>query len=439
MRRVLLISPHFPPDSSAAAHRVRLLAPHLPEFGWNPVVLTLSPSAYETKLDLELERMVPPGLEVVRARAWDVGWTRRVGIGDLGLRSWRPLRKAAGRLLASGGFDLLFITIYPSYTATLGPSLKREFSIPFVLDYQDPWVGAWGKTVGGGSHGKVDVKSRITRWLAQRLEPYTLKSVDAITAVSAGTYEPIVARHPEMAVIPRAEIPLGLEPADFDWLRTHPRPNKWFDPADGLCHFCFVGTLAPMGLETLRALFAAIALLRQRGSEVAARLRLHFFGTSAQSTGVLPERVKPVAVEYGLADIVTEVPERLPYLDALNLQIQASAILLLGSSEPHYTASRIFPVLLARRPVLALFHEGSSVITMLEAALKSPSARVVSYGRTDPPATRIKEIAEAIEQMTAIPRYRVEDLNLAVLETFSSRAMAGKLAAIFNQCVESSA
>ena len=35
-RRVLMVSPHFPPDSSAASHRVRLLAPYLGEHGWEP-------------------------------------------------------------------------------------------------------------------------------------------------------------------------------------------------------------------------------------------------------------------------------------------------------------------------------------------------------------------------------------------------------------------
>ena len=45
-RRALLISPHFPPDSSAATHRVRVLAPYLEEFGWRPTVLTLEPSAF---------------------------------------------------------------------------------------------------------------------------------------------------------------------------------------------------------------------------------------------------------------------------------------------------------------------------------------------------------------------------------------------------------
>src|SRR5437764_936756 len=45
MRRVLMVSPHFPPDSSAASHRVRLLAPHLAAAGWTPTVVRLEPRA----------------------------------------------------------------------------------------------------------------------------------------------------------------------------------------------------------------------------------------------------------------------------------------------------------------------------------------------------------------------------------------------------------
>jgi hypothetical protein len=62
MRRVLMVPPHFPPDSSAAAHHVRLLAPHLPEAWWTPTIVTLDPSAYEGRLDRDLEALVPSGL-----------------------------------------------------------------------------------------------------------------------------------------------------------------------------------------------------------------------------------------------------------------------------------------------------------------------------------------------------------------------------------------
>ena len=164
-----MVSPHFPPDTTAGTHRVRLLAPHLAAYGWQPVVVTVDPARYEGRLDPGLLSLVPPGLRVVRSPAWSPRWTRRVGIGDLGLRAFTGLRRTSEELLARERFDALFITIYPTYPALLGPMLKRRFHVPFVLDYQDPWVGAWGDTVGGGVNGRVDWKSRATRWLAGRL------------------------------------------------------------------------------------------------------------------------------------------------------------------------------------------------------------------------------------------------------------------------------
>ena len=70
MRRVLMVTPHFPPDSSAASHRVRLLAPHLPATGWQPTIVTVDPSAYEGRLDRGLEALVASDLDIVRAPAW---------------------------------------------------------------------------------------------------------------------------------------------------------------------------------------------------------------------------------------------------------------------------------------------------------------------------------------------------------------------------------
>src|SRR5439155_20636351 len=51
VRRVLMVSPHFPPDTNAATHRVRLLAPHLPARGWEPTVVAVDPRDYEGRLD----------------------------------------------------------------------------------------------------------------------------------------------------------------------------------------------------------------------------------------------------------------------------------------------------------------------------------------------------------------------------------------------------
>jgi len=223
-----MVSPHFPPDTNAATHRVRLLAPHLPARGWEPTVVAVDPRDYEGRLDPGLADLVPPSLRVVHARAWPASLTRRLGIGDLGLRAFTGLLDTCAGLLRREPFDALFVTIYPAYPALLGPSLKRRFGTPFVLDYQDPWVGAWGETVGGGPGGRPDLKSRLSRALALRLEPMVLRATDAITAVSSATYEQLHDRYPWLAERPCADIPLGGEPADFDALRRQLRSNRWF-------------------------------------------------------------------------------------------------------------------------------------------------------------------------------------------------------------------
>src|SRR5580765_5913288 len=94
-RRVLCISPHFPPDSTAATHRLRLLAPHMAAHGWEPTVLTVDPRDYEGRMDAALLASVPESVRVIRARAWPASVTRGLGIGDLGLRAYRGLKAAA--------------------------------------------------------------------------------------------------------------------------------------------------------------------------------------------------------------------------------------------------------------------------------------------------------------------------------------------------------
>src|SRR5438128_2270480 len=203
-----MVSPHFPPDTNAATHRVRLLAPHLPARGWEPTVVAVDPRDYEGRLDPALADLVPPSLRVVHARAWPASLTRRLGIGDLGLRAFTGLLGTCAGLLRRERFDALFVTIYPAYPALLGPWLKRRFRVPFVLDYQDPWVGAWGDTVGAGVDGHVDWKSRATRWLAGRLEPRAVSAADALTAVSEMTYQSVVARYPGAAPVDCVALPI---------------------------------------------------------------------------------------------------------------------------------------------------------------------------------------------------------------------------------------
>jgi glycosyltransferase involved in cell wall biosynthesis len=430
MRRVLMISPHFPPDTSAGTHRVRLFAPYLPEFGWEPTVVSVDPSAYEGRLDPDLARLVPDTVRVVRTPAWSAAVTRRIGIGDLGLRALSGLGRECRRLMSTEHFDALFITIYPTYPAMLGPMLKRRYGVPFVLDYQDPWVSAWGLDVGPGPNGTPDARSRITRALAQQIEPRVVRAADALTAVSARTYEDVLARVRDARPRTCAAIPLGFDERDLEALHRAPRANSWFDERDGLVHICYVGTILPKGFDVLRTVLAALARLRLRTPLLYARLRVHFIGTSNQRSASTVPRVLPAAREAGVDDIITEAPPRLDYLDALNVQTRADALLLLGSSERHYTPSKVFPAILAGKPIVALYHRASSVVDVLRHP--SLAARVFTFDEEHPPLARVDDIAKAladlIEASPSIPRTS----NGGGLEAWSARALTGRLAAVLD-------
>jgi glycosyltransferase involved in cell wall biosynthesis len=426
-----MVSPHFPPDSSAAAHRVRLLAPHLPEFGWEPTVLTVDPRDYEGRLDPALEALVPESLRVVRVRALPARYTRLVRVGDLGLRSFYGLWSGCRELLEAERFDCLFVTIFPSYPALLGPLLKRKKTVPFVLDYQDPWVGSWGLTSGAGVNGAPDVKSRLSRTVAARLEPLAVRAADGLTAVSEETLRQVQTRIQVTAPPPWAEIPLGAEASDFALLRSRPRPNSLFDATDGRFHLSYVGTLLPLGYETLRAFLRALVLLKERAPRGFRNLSVHFVGTGNQTLGS-NERVLPEARALGVESAIQEIPNRLDYLDALQVLVDSDAILLLGSSEPHYTASKLFPALLAGRPLLALFHRSSTVTGMLE-SVPGSLAQVVTYDEAARAESRVEAVYEALSRLLdERPRW-VSSIAPPIDAALSARSMAMRLAHLLDR------
>ena len=355
----------------------------------------MEPRGYETRLDEGLLSLVPQDLSVVRSRSWSPARTRRFGIGDLGLRSLTGLGRAASALLASRTFDAVYVTTYPIYPALLGPYLKRRFSVPFVLDLQDPWVGSWGKSVGPGARDRADLKSRCSRAAAWALELWIAPRADAITAVSRGTFDELATRHPDVGGTPFLELPIGADAADVSAAAAD-GVNRCFVPSDGVIHICSVGTILPRGAAVLEAVLRALGSVRTRRPDVFGRLRLHFVGTSNQTDPGAPPRVRPIAERLGVAASIDETPPRVDYLDALAIQRDADVLLLLGSDEPHYTASKVYPALMVARPIIAVYHSASPVIDALRRVGPVPPISIVSFDERGITEAHQDQIAAAI-------------------------------------------
>jgi hypothetical protein len=168
--------------------------------------------------------------------------------------------------------------------------------------------------------------------------------------------------------------------------------------------------------------------VRERSPDLGSRLRFTFVGTSNQPAGGAA-RVEPIAAEEGVAELVREVPRRVPYLEALAVLRGSDLLLALGSDEPHYTASKIYPILLSGRPGLALFHESSTVCGVVRTA---GGAHLVTYGEEAPALSRALEIAGALEGALRDPA-TVPPLNREALAPYLAPAIAGQFAEVFSR------
>jgi hypothetical protein len=425
MRQVVIVAPQFPPGNLTGGHRCRYFAMHLPKFGWKVKVLTVKPSYYEEKLDYELEKLLPPDLEVIRTKAFPIRPIRL--IGDIGIRAlWWHYRTLCS-LIRKEKVDLIYIPIPPNYSAMLGPLIYRRFGIPYAIDYMDPWVHTWPGCE------KLFSKAWFSYHLAKILEPIVLRNISLITGVAPGYYEGVLKRYPWLGVSRRFALPYGAEEADFQYLDKHPRPPYLFNPCDGGFHIVYAGAMLPRAYSTLEALFKAIIIFKKDYPYFVQKLKFHFIGTGSNPIDPKSFTVKPYAKRYNLLDTIFENPARIPYLDVLNHLKYSNAVLLLGSSEPHYTPSKVFQAVLSLRPVIALLHAKSTAVGILK---ETNAGIVVSFDEEMPVEKRIDEIVQAIYQALNY-NYSQEAINWDAFRAYSAEAMAQRLAKAFNLCLNS--
>src|ERR1035441_2510381 len=96
MKQVLIVSPHFPPTDAPDMHRIRVSLPYFREFGWKATVLTVDSRCVEGFREPRFAENLPVDTAVSRTSALPARWTRKVGLGNLGLRAFQIGRAAGG-------------------------------------------------------------------------------------------------------------------------------------------------------------------------------------------------------------------------------------------------------------------------------------------------------------------------------------------------------
>jgi glycosyltransferase involved in cell wall biosynthesis len=435
LRRVLYIAFSFPPDSNIGAIRSAKLAKHLPNFGWDPVVLT-SDKAYDHSLPVECGER-----GVVRAKYCDpAGFlfgsfsssadtadqrktkprTRRRDTATSVIRKFRslyglpvvrmltmepvlwyfPAKKMGRSIVATDpSIALVFSTYSPSTSHFVASRISREMGIPWVAEFRDLWSLSPYAI-------KCQPLDRIARWIEKR----TLAPASQLITVSEPLAEDLSQLHGKHTDV----IPSGFDLDDYS--ASVPLTTKFT--------ITYTGRLY-RGRRDPSELFKALRLLQQEDESLVGNLEVRFVGFDSRDV------VGRLVEEHSLGDTVKFL-QQVPFEESVRLQKESTVLLLLSWNDPRDEGTysgKLFEYLGAGRPILATsVYEGGSIPKLLS---ETGSGIIANDAAT------IKDILKVwlLEFQQEGKLHSFFRPNAEVLQTYTWEGQARKLASAFDRAL----
>jgi glycosyltransferase involved in cell wall biosynthesis len=365
-RRILMVAYHFPPlAGSSGIQRTLRFVQHLPAFGWQPIVLSAHPRAYE-KTSADLLGDVPASVPVHRAFALDTA--RHLAIGGRYVAAMaRPDRWASWqigavwqglRLIRRYKPDIIWST-YPIATAHLiGAELSRRSGIPWVADFRDPMA-------------QESYPADPLTWKQfKAIEERALREASLSTFTTPGAARLYAQRYPEAAER-IALLENGYDEEAFA-AAAHADEDATPQPLNpGATTLLHSGIVYPDERDPTQ-LFVALQRLKEAGRISRERLRVRF------RAAVHDDLLRALAERHAVQDFV-EICPPMPYRDALREMQRADALLVLQASNCNeQIPAKIYEYLRTRRPILCLSDPAGDTESALRSAGVQAHARLNS-------------------------------------------------------------
>jgi len=429
MKRVLIISPNFPPVNAADMHRIRQSLPFFEQMGWKATVLAILPGYVEMSEDPLLLKTIPEESDITYLKAFDVKWTRKLGLGNIGYRSLYYFLRRGNKLLKENKYDLIYFSTTAFPVMTLGRYWKRKFGVPFVIDMQDPWRNDFYLDK---PRSERPPKFLMAYAMDKYLEAWTMKRVDGIVSVSPGYPKTLMERYPNIKPQDCVVIPFGGAGVDFEVLDQVQIPNKLFDKNDDFINCVYIGRGGHDMNLALGGIFSGLKKGLEKNPDLFSRIRMFFVGTSYAADGKGLKTITPIAEKFGVEDHVVEITNRLPYFEAMKVLKDADMMIIPGSTDTNYTASKLYPYILAAKPMMAVFNENSSVVDVLG---KTKAGTCVTFSNSDSE----EKLGEFV--LTTFTAYLKKipftpDTDWDAFEPYTAREATRKQVAFFQEIIE---
>jgi len=239
MKKVLIITYYWPPAGGAGVQRALKFTKYLPQFGWEPVVLTVENPDSPVD-DISLLKDVPEGTKIYKTKSLEpfelykkftgkksdskipndillsksslslkekiAQWARlNLFIPDAKIGWKRYAVKKGLEIIKVENIDLIFTTSPPQTAALIGRKLSQLTGIKWIADFRDPWMEI--------VYYQNLIRTNITRTIDSSLEKKVMNDADTIITISKNMADLIRSKANNQNVV---VIPNGFDESDFE-------------------------------------------------------------------------------------------------------------------------------------------------------------------------------------------------------------------------------
>lgn len=373
MKNLLIVAYYFPPSGGPGVQRVLKNVQYLPQFGWNPIVLTVSNGTFPAR-DESLLAKIPPNITVVRThiyepydlyrtfvgeqknKAIDVSVLTKDGSGGFKKSIAEFIRatlfipdarigwmlsavKAGKELIKEHNISAIYSSSPPYTCSLIGRALKRSTGLPWIAGLRDPWT---------------EFLTTPKRWflpsmIDRHLEHSVLKEADYVECAWEGIITDARRKYPELPREKFLHVPNGFDSADFP--EVPKQENNRFT-------ITYSGSL--YGLRNPYTLLQALELAVKNNSIDASKILFRIVGR-------VGDDVKQTLEQSLLRDSIEIIPY-VPHGESIAYLMKSDMLLLIvddAKESNEIVPGKVYEYIGVMKPVLALAPKQSAVAKLL--------------------------------------------------------------------------
>jgi glycosyltransferase involved in cell wall biosynthesis len=424
MKKVLIITYYWPPAGGPGVQRVLKFAKYLPEYGWQPVILTVLEGEYPSA-DYSLLKDISPSCTIFKTKSLEPFsiykkfikkspdsnistdiLTQKEGIStrekfSQWLRAnlfipdakigWIPYARKAGiRIIKNENINLIFSSSPPHSVQLVARYLAQRSGLKWVADFRDPWMEI--------VYYQNLKRNFFTRYIDKRLEKRVLEKSNSVISISNSILE--LFKH-KVRLKEGHVIPNGFDQEDFRNIEY--KRSKQFTItytgvlSDERIPYCLLPALKRFQKENLN-------------------FRLQLYGHTCI-------RFRNIIASENLQDHVNFFPY-VSHDHVVKTLIYSDVLLLIIDNVPNnkgFLTGKLFDYLGSKRPILAIGPINGDAAGIIS---KTNSGTIISYEDNENAYTILKK------------RYKDWENNSTTFDSdtgsFERKHLTQKLANVFN-------